>query len=289
MGRKKPGPKAGQRNPYPHPLVDAETEVRFPDGRWEWVRLPLFEVAAWLAVEEIDVAERALRKSFKARRRDLQCRPGETQETATWRIRGLAREVLEENAADLEWTGRRREDTQDVPVDRLYPMTREGDDSWTVRYVGPDPKPDGKGPKRGDEWRYRITPRPQQRQDATGTWKPMDTPAWVIEHYDAAAQSWKPGLCVPAKNEADAESWLKIMARPTPWRLKVTWPGLVTSLRDPIGRMVRAEMGRAGKDGRPAYLAYVTLGVLLDTTPERIRTLLDNFRNPRPSRRRSKG
>jgi hypothetical protein len=99
---------------------------------------------------------------------------------------------------------------------------------------------------------------------------------------------WKPWFRVPAKNEADAEGWLKTLARPTPWRLKVTWPGLVAGLRDPIGRMLRQAMGRAGKDGRPAYLAYATLGVLLDTTPGRIRTLLDNFRHPRPSRRRPK-
>jgi hypothetical protein len=40
-------------------------------------------------------------------------------------------------------------------------------------------------------------------------------------------------------------------------------------------------MGRAGKDGRYAYLAYSLLGALLDLTPLQIRTLLDKRRRPR--------
>lgn len=275
MGRKKPGPKPQRRNPYP--LAD-ELVVEY-GGRMESVWLPLSETTAWIAADQVDKAERALRQSFKARGRELDRRPGETVETATWRIMGLVREVAEENAAEpLWWTGRRQEEVKEYPAERLYPLTREPDGSWMCRYVGPDPEEGSKGPKHGSTWRYRLASRPRERYDeASRSWRPMDTPAHVIEKYDEASQSWKLWIAVP---DAD-EKWIASMARPTPWVPKSTWLGLTTALRDPIGRMLRGEMGRAGKDGRLAYLAYSTLGYLLATTPERIRTLLDSYRNPR--------
>jgi hypothetical protein len=48
-----------------------------------------------------------------------------------------------------------------------------------------------------------------------------------------------------------------------------------------VERMLSSEMGRAGRGGRPAYLACATLADLLDVTPEKIADLLHNFRRPR--------
>jgi len=41
------------------------------------------------------------------------------------------------------------------------------------------------------------------------------------------------------------------------------------------------------KDGKPAYLAYAILGCLLDVHPWQIRNVIDNYRHPRPSRKKS--
>lgn len=276
MGRKKPGPKAERRNPYP--LADEVVDTEIQDGRVEWVRLLRSEDTAWITAGQLDPAERALRRSFKANRRELSRRPGETLETATRRIAELARDVAEENADVLWWTGRRREYAKEVPVERLYPLTRDPDGSWTCRYVGP-------GLKRGTERRYRIASRPPERYDeATRSWKPTDTPARMIEAYDADSQSWKRVIGVP--EGANAEKWLGHMARPAPFVLKSTWPKLVAELRDRIARMLRGEMGcRFKKEGKAAYLAYATLGVLLDLSSQKVHELLNNYRYPRQRRK----
>jgi len=283
MSRKKPGPKARRRNP--HPLDDENAEGWREGSPAEWVKVPLSAETAWIAANQLDTAERALRKSFKARRRELSCRPSETLRTATKRITGLVREVAEENADDLWWTGRRQLESVDppVPVDRLYPLIQNPDGSWTVRYVGPDPKPGSQGPKHGAECRYRITSPPQQRYDeATRSWKAMATTARLIEEHDMASQSWKPLIALP--ETVDAEEWLRSVVRPTGWELKVTWPDFERDVRNHIERMLRGEKGRARREGRFAYLAYVVLGVLLNMDPGKVRALLDNYRHPRRSK-----
>ena len=191
--------------------------------------------------------------------------------------------VVPEDARDQPLVGR----PEPVDVERLYPMKREADGTWTRRYLGPDPKPGARGPRNGEERHYRITSRPQQRQDATGAWVPTDTLEWFIEERDADFDSWRPLLRVPAKDAADAEQWLVGdgrnffgLVRPTAWRATPPHRTL-HALREPVGRMLRGEMGKAGKDGRYAFLAYGLLGALLDLTPLQIRTLLDNRRRPR--------
>ena len=129
--KRRPGPKPQRRNPSPRP--DAEV-----DFEGQWVELPYAEWSPRVAVEVVDGAERALRRDFKARRRELSRQSHETVETAAWRIARLIREVAEDNWLEhLWWTGRRREDIEGVPVDRLYPLTREPGGTWTLRYVGP--------------------------------------------------------------------------------------------------------------------------------------------------------
>jgi hypothetical protein len=281
MGHGKPGPRAQRQNP--DPLSDDERDIEWSDGRIEWVRLPLSEETTWIAAYQLDSAERTLRQSFKARRRELSRRPTETLAAAALRIALLVRDVAEENAAEhLWWTGLRQEEVEKYPVDRLYPLTREADGSWTLRYVGPDPEEGSKGPKHRSERRYRITSRPRDRYDeASLSWKPMETPAHMIEEYDADSRSWKSVISVPD----DAEKWIASMMRPTSWTLKATWPGLLQYLRDPLTRMLHGEMGRAGRDGRPAYLAYATLGALLNLSPNEVRDLLNSYRHPRRRRK----
>jgi hypothetical protein len=115
---------------------------------------------------------------------------------------------------------------------------------------------------------------------------PTDSHEWFIEEYDAASQSWRWSLRVSARDATEAERWLIGngrnffgIVRPASW--KPTPPRrIVHALREPVGRMLE-DMGKAGKDGRYAYLAYALLGVLIDLTPLQIRTLLDNRRRPR--------
>src|SRR5437899_1708532 len=104
MARKKPGPKPLRRNPSPRP--DEETEM---DGQWGRVRFA--ESTASVTVEQLDAAERALRRGINAHRRELSRHNNETVEAAASRIALLARDVAEENYDEhLWWTGRRRED-----------------------------------------------------------------------------------------------------------------------------------------------------------------------------------
>jgi hypothetical protein len=244
-----------------------------PDGRATLARLRRSEETTWVTAEAFDTAERALRASFKARRRDLTLRPGETVGSASQRIAGLVREAMEENASHLWWTARRSEKSERVGIDRQYRLAREPDGSWTRRYVGPPP---ARGP-----WRYRITSRPQERHDeASRSWKPIEVPVHIVEEYDADSQAWRPWpMKVPeGVNPAD---FLARMVRQTPWTLKVAWREFVADLRDPISRMLCGELGRLGKSGRPAYLACATLGALLNVPPEHIHDVLNNYRHPR--------
>lgn len=49
----------------------------------------------------------------------------------------------------------------------------------------------------------------------------------------------------------------------------------------------RNAMGRAGKEGKSAYLAYAILGILLDTTPKQIKDRIHAYKRPRsPASRR---
>ena len=97
-----------------------------------------------------------------------------------------------------------------------------------------------------------------------------------------ASQAWKPLIALP--ETGDAEEWLQSLVRPTGWELKVAWPDFEHDVRDHVERILSGQMGRAGKEGRFAHLAYVVLGHLLDTEPEKVRALLDNYRHPRRSK-----
>src|SRR5438046_2376049 len=80
-----------------------------------------------------------------------------------------------------------------------------------------------------------------------------------------ASQAWKPLIALP--ETGDAEEWLQSLVRPTGWELKVAWPDFEHDVRDHVERILSGQMGRAGKEGRFAHLAYVVLGHLLDNSP----------------------
>jgi hypothetical protein len=168
----------------------------------------------------------------------------------------------------------------EIPVDHLYPLKREADGTWTLRYVGPGSEHGG--PREGWERHYRIMPHLRQRRDASSASVATES-VYVIEQYDAASRSWKPWwpLEWASATEEEAEKSLPNVVRPSRYEPRVSWSGVVTTLREAAGRMLRGEMGRAGRDGRYAYLAYALLGAVLDLTPLQIRTLLDNHRRPR--------
>jgi len=287
MARRKPGPKAQRRNPSPRP--DEDDVVDGADGRPEYIRVPYAAMTAWVAVEQIDAAERVLRNDLKSRERELERGSGETMTAATARIAGLVVDVAQENE-HLWWTPLLDFETEPIDVEKLYPLKREDDKTWTRSYRG-----------QGDEPRryYRITSRPQERQDATGV--PTETLEWFIEEWVTESRSWKPLLRIPAKDATDAEWWLTGLRvsptgrkdRPLPDFFGLVRPGAwiptsprLPKLKESVAYMLRGEMGRAGKEGKSAYLAYALLGALLDLTPLKIRQLLDNRRYPRPSRQR---
>ena len=66
-GRKKPGPKARLRNPSPR--ADEWIEIQLSDGSWVtgWSRDATD--SAWVIAEQVDTAERALRRDLKTCRR----------------------------------------------------------------------------------------------------------------------------------------------------------------------------------------------------------------------------
>jgi len=52
-----------------------------------------------------------------------------------------------------------------------------------------------------------------------------------------------------------------------------------------IEKMCSGNMGNAGKDGKPSYLAYAILGKLFDKSPTKIRDVIENYRRKQPPRK----
>jgi hypothetical protein len=71
--------------------------------------------------------------------------------------------------------------------------------------------------------------------------------------------------------------------QPVSWRYSSRWALNIDD--EDVKRMLTHKMGRAGRNGRPLYLAYAVLGVLLGAPPATIKDKLDNYR--RSSARRS--
>jgi hypothetical protein len=205
---------------------------------------------------DIDADERALRAYFAARRDQLVRRRDESLSAAALRIGRLAAKALSETGRPW-WSGHKRWHV--VPSERRpsVPWGRGG----ARRHVGPEPPP---------------------RAEHKCLWLDTSRRPFRVKRYDRHAGLWR------------EERWLEgietvaaLVELTGPLRSDVTtsWPGVILPLRGPVARMLAGQMGRAGKSGRPAYLAYATLAALLDTTPEKIADVLNNYRR-RPRARR---
>jgi hypothetical protein len=84
----------------------------------------------------------------------------------------------------------------------------------------------------------------------------------------------------PPPSDASETAWRDYLnAIPAP-HVTVRWQPLPWG--DTLDRRFRPKgMGRAGRNGKPAYLVHAVLGALLDQSPETIMNALDNFRHRR--------
>jgi hypothetical protein len=200
----------------------------------------------WLDGQDVDNAERALRTYFVRERAKLWPRPDDPPDAAVNRIVVLVKDVLAEGAAPW-WSGRGH-----VTIDRPMPASPRSDRRWTYRYIGPKPPP---RPARDCLW--------------VDTWR---APA-LAKRWDRRAREWRIRSALPrGVSPEDFIALSQPMPEPqTHWRMKPRF-------YDWVGLMVAAQMGRAGRSGRPAYLACATLADLLDATPEKIADFLGNYR-----------
>jgi len=251
VNRKKPGPKGYLRNPYP-----AEQWVSDSEGRDVF----LGPTAATIATHELHVHESDLRAFFRKHNKELVAQPGERLSSAVLRITKLAADALTDTNA-LLWSGRgRAEEVENLDQRRpSVPWGRGG----SRRHVGPEP--------------------PQKAEDKC-LWLDTSRMPAVMKRYDRPSQSWLNSGEVDssiAADKAKAVAFLFLWGQSFSSHLRTSWRALPLGLREPISRMLRGGMGRAGRSGRPAYLACATLGVLLDAAPEKIADLLNNYRRTR--------
>jgi hypothetical protein len=230
-----------RRKPGPKGRIRNPAPVRDSDGE------PLGE---WLDGDDLDTTEVALRTRFVAERLKLSARVGEPPDFAVNRIVALVKNVLAEGEAPW-WSGRGH-----VTIDDPMPRPSRGGTGWTSHGVGPKPL---RRPVDGCLW--VDTSR---------------TPA-MVRRWDGRTKAWRAQRTLPHGMSPD--DFIDFATRPmaglhTRWMMKPRF-------YDWVGRMVTSQMERAGRSGRPAYLAYATLADLLDSTPEKIADFLNHFRRSR--------
>ncbi len=252
MVRKKRGPKGTLKNPRP-------VEVSADEGGSGVQSIKTDEISAL----DLDCDERGLRAYFLEHRAELVARPRESAGAAALRIARLAVDAL--SVAGVWWSG--YEKFVDVPESFRRRLSRPWGRGGTRRHVGPVPPP-----KFEDKCLWLDTSR---------------APA-LLKQYDRPSQSWRSlgnvGGSI-ASDRVSAEKFVADMTREPLVTFRTSWPGSMLNLRPSVTRMLTGKMGRAGKSGRPAYLACATLAALLDTTPEKIADFLNNHRRrPRAKR-----
>jgi hypothetical protein len=109
----------------------------------------------------------------------------------------------------------------------------------------------------------------------------------MLRTYVAASGMWTTsGGTIRAKDVPEALRIVDALHEPIREDYVERWTPI--DLGDAIEKMLKpGHMGRAGANGKLAYLAYAVLGALLEVPPEKIRNTLDNFRHkrrPKPTR-----
>jgi hypothetical protein len=254
--RAKPGPKGWLKNP--RPIDEGKTEPGPPE----------------ISAAQLDDAERALRRYLRERRGQLVAGVEEPVSAAVFRISKLAAEALSETGVAW-WSG--------YAVERLVPNPAAFR-SWNPEILIPVSLPWGRGGRR-----RHVGPEPPVKAEHECLWLDTSAQPAMIKEYNKHAQSWRDFMEVGesiAGDKIKAGTWLVLLHRRTPVRLETSWPRVLRELRQPITNMLQGKTGRTGKSGRPAFLAYATLGALLDTTPETIADLLGNYRRSSAARDR---
>jgi hypothetical protein len=237
----------------------------------------------------LDQAERDLRGYFRKHRGQLISLPGERLTDTTFRIARLAAEALKETGAAW-WSGYEksrevenpaafdppRRKTKVRPELIRVPAGRHRntlmDRPWNPPSLRRASRPWGRGGAR-----RHVGPTPPTLAENKCMWLDTSTAPPMLKEYVKKSQSWR-SLCEVHTSERAADKFLAGGMGPVTWHLVRSWPVVMTSLRDFIAQMVHGDVGRAGKSGRPAYLACATLAILLDTSPDKIADLLANYR-----------
>jgi len=275
MARKKPGPKGVLKNPRP-------AEEWVPDEAGRDVFLGTTEEVG--PGEVADSADR-LRSFFSERRGQIVALPGEAPRDAVWRIARLVDEALRDPGA-VWWSGYEREHVVENPGAFEPPRRRRKglptsklERPWNPPALRKLSVPWGRGGAR-----RHVGPTPPPKAEHKCLWLDTSGVPARLRRYDGRSLTWDKGLEVDqsiAADPIDAGTFVADMTRPLRWLRHTSWPAVLTStspLRDSVARMLRGEMGRAGRSGRPTYLAYATLGVLLDRTPDQIADYLAYYR-----------
>jgi len=217
-----------------------------------------YEEDPHLSASELDRSERKLRDYFLKHRRELSAQPDENPGQATWRILKLVTEGLTDTRA-ADWSALEDWDheAEAPPMRMVLPLK-----------VSRLPPP---GPMRGDLW--------------------LDTSSnpRVVKEY-AAPRTWHIVLdnIKPNASPLDVRKQLSEDRMEFPkFSLTIRWPQRAQLLRDEIKSMLANRMGRAGKNGRPAFLACAALAVLLEVDTSKAVDLLANYRRTLPVSKRS--
>lgn len=250
LGRRRSGPVPGFHNPYP---TDDGIEEEPP---YDWIDPVL-----------LDLTEERLRQYLGKRRKELRRQSGEDLEAAPERIAVLGRAAVEETEAAW-WSAQlwpyRTPPSESGSKTPPWQRSRTRNFFWAKPHVGPAP--------------------PAKRAAHGSPWLDTSTTPHILKLWDKKKKSWT-GLQMPISDESarDPEGLFK-------WAWQMTQPSVPPepyrwrherALLPATRRMAAGQMGRAGKSGRPAYLAYAILGALLKVSPERIADTLNHHRRTR--------
>jgi hypothetical protein len=196
----------------------------------------------YLSAAELDGSERPLRAYLTERRTQLQLQADETLWLATGRIVKLTIEGLTKTHA--AW----------------WSSLAEWDVHTTSHTLSPP----------------HVGPKPPRRPTPGRLWHDTNCLPHVVKEY-TPGRTWDIVLdnIDPSMRRRAVRSLLSTLLSDI--EVRVRWPRL-TALNEDIKIMLANRMGRAGQDGRPAYLACATLAALLKVETKHVLDLLANYR-----------